>query len=146
MKNKISFFNLIALTSLTFLGCNTSIEIPKELGDFTVPEGFIMEEVISPDSISYPMFASFDNDGRLFVFESTGPNTMGTEEMLKNPPYHIRLLEDADGDGVFEKNTIFADKIPLPMGGSFYQGSLYIAAPPNIERLTDTNGDGIADE
>lgn len=146
MTNRISLLYLLKLSSLLFFGCNTSTNPTKILEGFTLPDGFVMEEIISPDSISYPMFASFDNDGRLFVFESTGPNTMGTEEMLKNPPYHIRLLEDSDGDGIFEKNTIFADKIPLPMGGSFYQGSLYIAAPPNIERLTDTNGDGVADK
>src|SRR5690606_3255242 len=71
---------------------------------------------------------------------------IGKEEMRWHQAYRIRPLEDADGDEIVEKNRMFADKIPLPMGGSFYQGSLYIAAPPNIERLTDTNGDGVADK
>lgn len=146
MKNRIALFITLTAVCLVLLGYNKTADDAKGLAGFTLPEGFIIEEVISPDSISYPMFASYDNDGRLFVFESTGPNTMGTGEMLKNPSYHIRLLEDVDGNGTFDKNTIFADKVPLPMGGTFYQGSLYIAAPPNIERLTDTNGDGIADK
>ena len=127
-------------------GCAKNEPGVREFATLTVPEGFTIEEAVPSDMLSYPMFASFDDRGRLFVFESTEPNTMGTETMLKEPSYHIRLLEDKDGDGVFDKSTIFADSIPLPMGGSFYQGSLYIAAPPNVERLTDADGDGIAEQ
>jgi glucose/arabinose dehydrogenase len=32
------------------------------------------------------------------------------------------------------------------MGGVWHDGSLYVASPPNIWRLTDTSGDGIADK
>ncbi|TKT86576.1 DUF7133 domain-containing protein, partial [Dyadobacter frigoris] len=99
---------------------------PDEVSGLSVPEGFTIESAIASDSISYPMFASFDGKGRLFVFESTEPNIMGTVKMLANPSYHIRLLEDVDGDGKFEKNQIFARNIPFPKGGVFYQGSLYV--------------------
>jgi putative membrane-bound dehydrogenase-like protein len=130
---------------LFFYGCAGKEPQIRELGTLVVSEGFTIDEAVSPDMLSYPMFASFDDRGRLFVFESTEPNIMGTKAMLEEPSYHIRLLEDEDEDGVFDKSTLFAENIPLPMGGSFYQGSLYIAAPPNLERLTDTDGDGVAD-
>jgi len=132
---------------VTFLvSCTQNAPQVRELATLTVPEGYTIEEAVPSDLLSYPMFASFDDRGRLFVFESTAPNTMGTELMSTQPSYHIRLLEDEDDDGVFDKSSIFADKIPLPMGGVFYQGSLYIAAPPHIERLTDNDGDGMADQ
>ncbi len=156
MKNfqvhKKSFGGVLVVPIIPFIfqillfGCNEGANRVTEVEGLQVPDGFTIEEAVSPGLLSFPMFASFDDRGRLFVFESTGPNTMGTDAMLDSPSYHIRLLEDIDGNGVYDKSSIFADSIPLPMGGSFFQGSLYISAPPNLERLTDTNGDGIADE
>jgi len=113
--------------------------------DARVPEGFVVEQAVPPGMVSYPMFATFDNDGRLFVIESSGKTT-STEDVLENPTFKILLLEDEDGDGVFDKRSDFADRIPYPMGGTFYQGSFYATAPPDILRLTDTDRDGVADK
>lgn len=143
---KFSWATLTLPILIIYPSCQEKTKPVTEVGGLHVPEGFTIERAVPSDLLSFPMFATFDEQGRLFVFESTGPNTMETEEMLENPSYHIRLLEDRDGDGFFDKSSIFADSIPLPMGGTYYQGSLYITAPPNLERLTDTNGDGVADE
>ena len=55
-------------------------------------------------------------------------------------------LEDTDGDGRFDKRTVFADKMMFPEGTMWHDGSLYVAAPPSIWKLTDTDGDGVADQ
>ncbi|MEJ7913924.1 MAG: hypothetical protein WKF70_12270, partial [Chitinophagaceae bacterium] len=65
----------------------------SEIDGLKVPEGFSIERAAAPGMLTYPMFASFDGKGRLFVFESDG-SSPSTEDMLKKPPYHIRLLED----------------------------------------------------
>ena len=58
----------------------------------------------------------------------------------------MTLLEDADGDGFFDKSTMFADKMTFPQGGLWHQGALYVCSPPGLWRLEDTNGDGKADK
>lgn len=108
----------------------------------TVPQGFVVEEATLPGMVTYPMFATLDNDGRLFVIESSG-HTTSTEDVLQNPTFSILLLEDADDDGVFDKRSVFADKLPYPMGGSFYEGSFYAAVPPDVVRFTDSDGDNV---
>lgn len=111
-----------------------------------VPEGFAIERVAGADLLSYPMFLTPAGEGRLYVFEATAPNTMSTEAMLEHPSYHVRLLEDRDGDGVYDASRIFADRIPFPMGGAVVGDDLFVAAAPDLLRLRDTTGDGVADE
>ena len=111
---------------------------------FTVPPGFIVERIAGPPLVEHPMMACFDERGRLFVAESAGMN-LKAEELLKNPPNLIRLLEDTDGDGRFDKSTVFADKLTFPQGVLWHDGALYTAAPPSLWHLEDTDGDGVAD-
>ena len=143
-------FQLVAVLFLSasvlfFLGNKEKETAVPELDGLKVPEGFTIERAVDPGMISYPMFASFDGEGRLFVFESDGSSPTN-EGMLKKPPYHIRLLEDTDGDGKFDKSKIFADSLSFPKGGVFYNGSLYVTSSPDLIRLTDTDGDGVADK
>ena len=115
------------------------------MNGITVPQGFVVEQATLPGMVSYPVFATFDDDGRLFVIESSGETT-STENVLANPTFKILLLEDEDGDGVFDKRSVFADKLPYPMGGTFYEGSFYATVPPDVIRFTDTDGDNVAEK
>src|SRR5690606_32551298 len=50
------------------------------------------------------------------------------------------------GDGRFDRSRVFADRMMVPQGALFHEGSLYVGAPPEIWKLTDTDGDGVSDE
>lgn len=110
----------------------------------SVPAGFTIERVAEPENVQYPMMAVLDDRGRLFVAESSGKNVKG-RDMPKNPECRISLLEDLDGDGVYERSKVFADKLSLPMGALWHRGSLYVASPPDFFRFDDANNDGVSE-
>src|SRR6476661_6970152 len=108
---------------------------------FRVPKGDVALRVAAPPLVQHPMFACFDDRGRLYVAGSSGGN-QGPAERRAKPPDVIRRLEDTDGDGRFDKSTIFADKLTYPQGVLWHQGALFTASPPSLWRLEDTDGDG----
>ena len=110
----------------------------------TVPPGFEVERIAGPPLVERPIVADFDEDGRMYVADSSGSNDR-VEKQLADRPHRIVRLEDADGDGRFDRSVVFADRMMLPEGTMWFDGSLYVAAPPSIWKLTDTDGDGVAD-
>jgi putative membrane-bound dehydrogenase-like protein len=111
---------------------------------FTVADGFVVEQVAAPPLVDRPIVADFDDEGRLYVADSSGSNDKPDVQVVDRP-HRIVRLEDTNGDGRFDRSVVFADRMMLPEGTMWFDGSLYVAAPPSIWKLTDTNGDGVAD-
>ena len=123
-------------------GCSHQSSSPE----LNVPEGFQVEIVAGPDLVDYPMFATLDETGRLFVFESTGNVYKTSQQAIDDPQFRIKLLVDQDGDGSYDKATVYADKLSFPQGGVFIDGSLIASSAPDLIKFTDIDGDGVADE
>ncbi len=111
---------------------------------FQLPNGTVIEQVAGAPLVEFPMFACFDDEGRLYVAEGSGKNISG-KELEKTLPCKIALLEDTNGDGKFDKRTVFADKLIFPAGVMWRGGKVYVASPPGIWVFEDTDGDGRAD-
>ena len=141
----------LCLLSLVFAACAgfpapaRSGETPLNGHTFTLPEGFEIQLVAGPPLVDRPITAAFDDEGRLYVADSSGSNDP-VQKQLAERPHRIVRLEDTDGDGVFDDSLVFADRMMFPEGTLWHAGSLYVAAPPSIWKLTDTNGDGVADQ
>jgi putative membrane-bound dehydrogenase-like protein len=109
-----------------------------------LPPGYSVSTAAAAPLVRYPMMAAFDDRGRLFVAENAGVN-LDADALLRDPPSRVLMLEDTDGDGTFDRSTVFADKLTFPQGVLWHDGALYVASPPSIWRLEDTDGDGRAD-
>src|ERR1041385_7000705 len=69
---------------------------------FSLPDGFTLEKVAGPPLVNRPISADFDEQGRLYVTDSSGSNDK-SDKQLQDKPHRILRLEDADGDGSFDK-------------------------------------------
>jgi putative membrane-bound dehydrogenase-like protein len=113
--------------------------------ELKVPAGFAAELAAGEPQIRFPMFATLDKRGRLFVAESSGLD-LYKEISAGTRKCQVRLLEDRDGDGTYETAKVFADKLVFPMGLAWRDGKLYIADPPELITLEDTDADNRADK
>src|SRR6516225_2188537 len=135
----------LAAVALAFLSTPISLAADEDLGQrFQGPKGFVIEKVAGPPLVRYPLFASFDDRGRLYVAEGTGTNLPG-DQLAKKKLGRILLLEDTDGDGKFDTSTVFVDQLVFPQGVLWHDGHVYTASHPSFWRLEDTRGAGKAD-
>ncbi len=109
---------------------------------FQIKKGFHAELVAGEPLVTSPIAVSFDENGRMFVIEMRDYSEQRDEKPHLG---RIRLLEDRDGDGKFERATIFADDLPWPTAVMWANGGIFVCASPDIWWLKDTDGDGRAD-
>jgi len=134
-----------SLLIATFSANAPAAEFDLNHRHFRLADGFTIELAAAAPLTERPICVDFDELGRLYVAESSGTNDP-VQKQLAEKPHSILRLEDTDGDGVFDKRSVFADGMMFPEGCEWHDGSLYVGAPPEIWKLTDTNDDGVADE
>ncbi|CAN5884060.1 GDSL-type esterase/lipase family protein [soil metagenome] len=96
-----------------------------------------------PD-LANPVQLSFDNKGRLWV--ATLPSYPHYKPGDAKPNDKLLILEDTDGDGKADKQTVFAEGLHLPIGFELAAEGVYLSQGTNLVPLTDTNGDDKADK
>ena len=113
-----------------------------------MPKGYRLEPVLTEPQIAEPVMIAFDGNGRMYVAEMRTYmlDLDGTGE--QEPVSRVSRHEDTDGDGVYDRHTVFADKLLLPrimlplddriIIGETNTDDLYI--------YRDSDGDGVADE
>src|SRR5947209_162419 len=113
----------------------------KAIDTFQIKSGFRIELVAAEPLVVDPIAMAFDENGRLFVVEMRDYPEQRDAKLGR-----IRLLEDTDGDGRFDKSTVFADHLPWPTAVICYDGGVFVGATPDLIYFKDTDGDGVADE
>jgi putative membrane-bound dehydrogenase-like protein len=136
---------LILFAGVAVANVAMSADVELNGHKFTIPEGFQIEQIAGQPLVDRPVSADFDEQGRLYVTDSSGSNEPVAVQQEKRP-HRIMRLEDVDGDGTFDNSTVYADKLMFPEGSQWFDGSLYVAAPPEIWKFTDADDDGVAEQ
>ncbi|MGE0606301.1 MAG: PVC-type heme-binding CxxCH protein [Pirellulales bacterium] len=159
MYRHLALWSLLVCTALLGLGLanhspaadeeDFSDELPRipphapadALSTFQLHSGFTLEQAAAEPLVTDPVAMSFDARGRLYVAEM-----IDYSEDDKANLGLVRLLEDTDEDGKFDKATVFAETLSWPTAITCYDGGVFIGAAPHIYYAKDTDGDGKADE
>ncbi len=110
-----------------------------------LPAGYRVELFASEPDIVNPISMNWDEQGRLWVIESTEypyprefwPDGGGKDRIL--------ILEDTRSDGRADKFTVFADSLNIPTSLTFADDGVIVHQAPETLFLKDTTGDGTAD-
>ncbi len=116
------------------------VEPQQALVLFVSAPGFHVELAAAEPLVMDPVAAAFDEDGRLYVVEM---RDYSEDDQLRLG--RIRLLEDPDDDGRFDRSTVFAEALSWPTAVACYDGGVFVGAAPDILYMKDTDGDGRAD-
>ncbi len=117
---------------------------PEEaLASFQLRPGFRIELVASEPLVIDPVYLDWDAEGRLWVVEIRD-YPLGMDGKGK-PGGVLKMLQDADGDGRYEKARPFLEDVPFPTSVMPWRKGVLVAAAPDLFYTEDTNGDGRAD-
>lgn len=108
---------------------------------FEIEDGFTLSLAAHEPDVMDPIAMAFDERGRAYVLEMRGYS-----ERREDALGRVKLLTDTDGDGVFDRSTIFKDGLKWPTGVICYKGGVFVGATPDVYYFKDTDGDGIADD
>ncbi len=130
-------------------------------------EGLAVDTVLHEPLVRQPVYADFDERGRLWVVQylqypnPAGLKTLTWDDHLRKvfdrvppPPPHrkpehwkfvgrdrITFHEDADGDGIYERRGVFVEGLSLATSLAFGREGLWVLQPPYLLFYPDRNRD-----
>ena len=121
----------------------------EEAKTFLLPAGYRMELVAADPDINNPAVLEWDGNGRMYVSEFRSYMRDADATAEHEPTNRITRWESTRGDGVYDKHTVFVDKVMFPrMIVALDDNSILIneTHSDDVVRYWDTNNDGVADK
>jgi len=107
---------------------------------FRMRPGFEAQRVAAEPLVSSPVAVAVDEHGRAYVVEMRDYSERRPERLGR-----VRRLEDTDGDGRYDRATVFLDHLPWPTAVTCWNGGIFLGATPGILFAKDADGDGVAE-
>lgn len=146
-------------------GDNDPIAPAVAVTQFQTPDDLEVDLVLSEPVVRQPLFANFDERGRLWVLNYLQyPNPAGLKALSRDqhlravydkvplPPPHgvkgadrITIHEDRDGDGQFETHKVFVDGLNIASSFERGRGGVWVLNPPYLLFYPDADRDDVPD-
>jgi putative heme-binding domain-containing protein len=121
----------------------------EEARRFLLPKGYKLELVLSEPDVEEPVAIAFDGNGRMYVAEMRTYMQDIDGKGEHDPVSRVSRHEDTDGDGRYDRHTVFIDKMVLPRFVTPWDGDSILSMETDADdvfKYTDTDGDGVADK
>ena len=125
-----------------------SLTPEESMATMYLPAGFRLELVVSEPMIEEPIDIAWAGDGKMYVAEMLTYMQDVDGSNTNEPWSRISVLEDTNGDGKMDKNTVFIDslllpRVVLPLDDRVIVQETY---SNHFWSYRDTDGDRVADE
>jgi mono/diheme cytochrome c family protein/glucose/arabinose dehydrogenase len=116
---------------------------------FLLPAGYRMELVASDPDINNPAVIEWDGNGRMYISEFRSYMLDADATAEHEPTNRISRWEDTNGDGTYDKHTVFADNLVFPRMILPVDNHCILTNETHSDdvlQLCDGNNDGVADK
>lgn len=124
------------------------LSVDESIKTMTIKPGYKIIPVLTEPQIHEPAAIAWDGNGRMYVVEMrTYMQDIDGKDQLK-PVSRVSRHEDTNGDGVYDKHTVFADNLALPRMVLPLKNKVLIRETNtlDIKSYEDTDDDGVADK
>jgi putative heme-binding domain-containing protein len=107
---------------------------------FRVPDGFHVTVFAAEPDVQNPIAMAWDARGRLWIAENYtyADRTKKFDLSLRD---RVLILEDVDGDGRFDKRTVFTDDVQMLTGIAIGYDGVWLMTPPQLVYIPDRDRD-----
>ena len=124
------------------------LSVEESLDSLELPPGYSLELVLSEPEIEEPVMVAWDGNGAMYVVQMMSYMQNLDAKGEKDPVSRITRHVDTNGDGTYDKHTVYADGLVLPRFVLPLDDRVMVGVTDTLDLWTyrDTTGDGVADE
>lgn len=111
---------------------------------FRLPEGFKVTTFAAEPVVRNPVAMAWDSRGRLWIAENYTYSDLERKFDLRLRD-RVLIFEDADGDGRFDRRSVFTDEVQRLASVELGFGGAWLLCPPQLLFLADRNKDDLPD-
>jgi putative membrane-bound dehydrogenase-like protein len=120
----------------------------QQVKQMKVADGLEVSLFASEPMLVNPADMDIDSKGRVWITEGANYRLFQKWGKLRPEGDRILILEDTDGDGRADKQTVFyqGNDINSALGICVLGNKVIVSCAPNVFVFTDENGDGVSDK